>query len=84
MIFERPVAPRARRIADIVASVPELTKRTRSTGSTRSMISSASSISPSVGAPKESPWAAVFCTASTTAGCAWPRIIGPQEETRST
>ena len=38
----------------------------------------------SFGAPKERPRAAVFATASTTAGWAWPRIIGPHEHTRST
>ena len=76
--------PRASRIALIVASVPELTSRTCSTGSTRAMISSASSISASVGAPKDSPCPAAARTASTTAGCAWPRIIGPHEQIRST
>ena len=33
----------------------------------------------SVGAPNEKPSTAAFCTASSTAGCPWPRIIGPQE-----
>ena len=80
----RPVTPRASRIALIVASVPELTSRTCSTGSTRPMIASASSISAAVGAPKDSPPVAAARTASTTAGCACPRIIGPQEQTRST
>ncbi|SKT75290.1 Uncharacterised protein [Mycobacteroides abscessus subsp. abscessus] len=50
-ILGRPVNPRARRTALMVASVPELTRRTFSTGWTRSMISRASSISPSTGAP---------------------------------
>ena len=69
----------------MVASVPELTSRTcSSTGPTRAMISSASSISPRVGVPNERPDAAARCTAATTSGCPWPRIIGPQEETRST
>ena len=76
--------PRASRIALIVASVPELTSRTCCTGGTRSMIASASSISASVGAPNDSPRPAAARTASTTAGCACPRIIGPQEQTRST
>jgi geranylgeranyl pyrophosphate synthase len=38
MIMVRPVTPRAKRSTDMVASVPELTKRTCSTG-IRSMIS---------------------------------------------
>ncbi len=84
MIFGRPVNPLASRMALIVASVPELTSRTWSTGPTRRMISAASSISPSVGVPNESPSSAAFCVAATTAGCACPRIIGPHELTRST
>jgi hypothetical protein len=47
----RPVTPRARRSADIVASVPLLTIRTISMEGTASTISSAISISSSVGAP---------------------------------
>ena len=48
------------------------------------MISVANSVSDGVGAPKDSPSAATLRTASTTSGWAWPRIIGPQEHTRST
>src|SRR6266480_4945256 len=51
----RPVKPRATRMADIVASVPELTSLTISTDGTASQIASASSISASVGAPKRVP-----------------------------
>src|SRR6478736_2476201 len=47
----RPVKPRASRMADIVASVPELTRRTCSTGSTRATISSARRTSFSLGVP---------------------------------
>jgi hypothetical protein len=79
MILLRPVAPRASRMALMPASVPELTRRTISMDGTNFRISSASSISRSVGAPKEKPSVTAFCTASTTAGCPWPRIIGPQE-----
>ena len=68
----------------MVASVPELTSRTCSTGATRATISSASSTSPGLGVPKLVPLVAAVCSASTTAGWAWPRIIGPQEQTRST
>jgi len=67
----------------MVASVPELTSRTFSTG-VRATISSASSTSAAVAAPNEVPCAAAAVTASTTAGYAWPRISGPQEQTRST
>ena len=83
MTTSRPVKPRASRIADMVASVPEETKRTRSTG-VRATISSASSTSGSVGAPYDVPRATASPTAASTSGCAWPRIIGPQEPTRST
>ena len=68
----------------MVASVPELTSRTISTGATRATISAARSVSPGVGAPNDRPSAAVRATASTTAGWACPRIIGPHEQTRST
>jgi hypothetical protein len=80
----RPVTPRASRIADMVASVPLLTSRTWSTGAIRATISSASSTSPAVGVPKLVPRAAAYEIACTTAGCAWPRISGPHEQTRST
>ncbi len=76
--------PRASRIADIVASVPLLTRRTCSTASTRPTISSASSTSPSPGVPNEKPRVAALRTASTTEGCACPSTIGPHEHTRST
>ena len=71
---ERPVTARAARIANIVASVPEFVKRTRSTGLIRRTSSSASAISSSLGAPKAEPRRTWASTASTTAGWAWPRI----------
>ena len=71
--------PRASRTADIVASVPELTMRTISRPGTRAMMRSAIVTSSGLGTPNESPCAAVRTTASSTSGCAWPRIIGPQE-----
>jgi hypothetical protein len=49
------VKPRASRIALIVASVPELTRRTISSDGSSSHSSSAISTSLSVGAPKDSP-----------------------------
>ena len=64
----RPVNPRARRMADIVASVPEETSRTLSTGA-RATISSASSTSGRLGVPNEVPRAATSCTALIT--CGW-------------
>src|SRR5699024_2501949 len=67
----------------MVASVPELTRRTSST-EVRLMMSCASATSPMVGAPKDSPSTMVFCTASSTAGWACPMSMGPQEQTRST
>ena len=66
MIFLRPVAARASRSALIVASVPELTRRTISIDGIAAMIISASSISPAVGAPNEKPFVAALFTASTT------------------
>ena len=69
--------------ADMVASVPELTRRTCSTGA-RATISSASSTSPGVTVPNEVPSARAADTAEMTAGWACPRIIGPHEQMRST
>ena len=51
----RPVTPRARRTAVLVASVPEFIRRTRSQLGTRSLIASASFISRGVGAPYDVP-----------------------------
>ncbi|SIN04842.1 Uncharacterised protein [Mycobacteroides abscessus subsp. abscessus] len=91
MIRSRPVIPRARRIAVIVASVPVETSRTCSIAGSpaaaaliRSTTVSASSVSPAVEAPKDSPFSAAACTASITAGWRWPSSAGPQEPTRST
>jgi hypothetical protein len=63
----RPVKPLASRSADMVASVPELTRRTWSTGA-RLTSSSASSTSFSVAVPNEVPRRAASRTASTTGG----------------
>ena len=65
----------------MAASVPELTKRSRSIDGMAATISSASSTSASDGAPNDVPRAAASTMARTTAGWAWPRIIGPQEQT---
>ena len=78
--FSRPVAARARRIALIVASVPEFTIRTISAPGTRAAISAAISTSASVGAPKLVPRAAAAVTASITAGM---RVAGDQRAPRA-
>ena len=80
----RPVAPRASRIALIVASVPDETSRTISTPGTSATTRSASAISASVGAPKLVPRAAAARTASSTIGCACPTRMAPQDATQST
>ena len=75
--------PRASRIADMVASVPEETKRTASIG-VRRTISSASSTSGTVGVPYDVPRATASATAACTSGWACPTSIGPHEQIRST
>ena len=69
-----PVNARAARMANIVASVPEFVKRTRSIDGSRRVSSSASSTSTSVGAANADPFRTCSSTAATTAGWAWPRI----------
>jgi hypothetical protein len=83
MMTLRPVAPRARRSALIVASVPDDTARTFSIDGTAARTASANSTSSAVGAPKLVPWTSVRLIASRISGWAWPRIIGPHEPTRS-
>ena len=75
------MAALASRIADIVASVPEFTKRTISMDGTASTMSLAAVTSISVGAPNDAPQAVASCAALVTSGCACPRINGPQEHT---
>jgi hypothetical protein len=79
----RPVIPRASRTTLIAASVPELVIRTISTEGILAATSSASCTSARVAAPKLVPRFAASITAATTAGSAWPRIIGPQEPIQS-
>ena len=74
----RPVAPRARRIAESVASVPEFTMRTISQLGTMAVIASAIVTSSGFGTPKERPSTITSRTASSTSSRAWPAIIGPQ------
>ncbi len=81
MIMFLPVQPRARRIAVMAASVPELVILTRSIEGMASRISRAISVSAVVGAPKLVPLRAASQTAAITSGWACPRIIGPQERT---
>ena len=61
----------------MVASVPELTRRTCSRPGMRATISSAIRTSPSVGAPNVEPRVAACWIDSTTIGWAWPRIEAP-------
>ncbi len=74
---------RASRSALIAASVPDETSRTFSSDGTASTISSASSTSASVAAPKLVPRSAASRTASTVSGSAWPKMSGPQDMTQS-
>ena len=76
-IRSRPVTPRARRTAVLVASVPEFISRTCSQLGTRSTIASASFISRGVGAPYDVPSVAAAVTAPVIAGWAWPRMTAP-------
>src|SRR5204863_474031 len=50
----------------------------------RATISSASAPSGAAGVPNDVPAATALVTASTTSGCACPRMSGPHEHTRST
>ena len=77
----RPVNPRAKRSAVIVASVPELTRRTFSMAGTRATKRSAISTSAAVGAPKPNPVVACSRTACTKGVKPWPWIIGPHAPT---
>ena len=67
-----PVKARARRTANIVASVPDAVNRTRSSEGMRSRSIDANSTSPADINPCPMPLASCAWTASTTAGCAWP------------
>src|ERR1035438_3861665 len=73
-MYLRFVYARARRIADMVASVPELTKRTFCMCGKAEITSSARSASAGVEAPKLVPLRAAAITASTTVGAACPRL----------
>ena len=75
----RLVKPRARRIADIVASVPDEVMRTFSTDGTQSQIVRAISTSNMLGIPKEIPLFATSWIVLVMATGAWPRILGPHE-----
>ena len=75
----RPVAPRARRIAESVASVPEFTIRTISQLGMSCVMRSAIVTSSGFGVPNDRPRFAVSMTVSSTFGWLWPTIIGPHE-----
>ena len=72
---------RATRAALIAASVPELTKRTRSIDGISIATRRASRVSSSVGAPKLVPRAAAAPSAFTRPFGAWPWISGPHDIT---
>jgi hypothetical protein len=83
MILSLPVKPRANRIADITASVPELTNRNFSMNGLRLKISSASSFSNLVGAPNDEPFCNVETIFSYTFGWLCPKMSGPQLQQKS-
>ena len=68
-------------MALIVASVPELTRRTSSTEGTKSHMRLASSTSRHVGIPKLVPESRADATAAFISGWQCPIIMGPQEHT---
>ena len=78
MILSRRRNARATRSAKNVASEPLDMKRTWSAHGTARTISSASSMIGGFSSMNVVPWPACFCTASTTAGCAWPSSMGPE------
>jgi hypothetical protein len=73
----RPVAPRASRTASMVASVPELVKRTRSRRKRRQSSSAIPTVS-SVDTAKCVPRLATRAIASATFGCACPTAMVPK------
>jgi hypothetical protein len=75
------VKPRATRIAAVVASVPEETKRIFSSHGMRARTSSPIAISRGDGAPNDAPSRSASCTACATAVWQWPRMSGPHEPT---
>ena len=77
MMRLRPVAPRARRMALIVASVPEFTKRTISIDGTIFATRSARRTSSSVGAPYDVPRREARSSARRTKPGTWPKRCGP-------
>src|SRR4051794_5852525 len=83
MTGPRRAAPRGGRTALPAASAPDETSRTFSIDGTASAISSASSTSRSVDAPKLVPSSAASRTASTVSGSACPNTSGPHDCTQS-
>ena len=85
MILARPVKPRATRSADIVASVPDETKRIFSSDGIMNReqlgeLDLARGRRAEGGARRRRR----ATMAATTSGSAWPRISGPHEPTKST
>ena len=81
MTLSRPVNARATRTALMAASVPELTKRTRSIDGISWRTRSPSSTSSGLGAPKLVPSLAAAATAFTWPAGACPWISGPHDMT---
>ena len=75
------MAARATRTALIAASVPELTKRTRSIAGINARTRSPSATSSGLGAPKLVPSRAAAATALTSPFGAWPWMSGPHDIT---
>jgi hypothetical protein len=82
MILSLPVAARATRIASIVASVPEFTKRICSNWN-RSQIASARAIVSGVVTAKWIAFSAARCSAATIFGWAWPTTLTPKPPWKS-
>ena len=78
-----PVYPLARRKADIVASVPELTNRIRSTNLLLDKIRSPKMFSCTVGVPKDVPLFTASTIAFRICSLLCPRISGPHEQQKS-
>jgi hypothetical protein len=78
MILSRWRYARAARSAKNVASEPVEVNRTCSAHGTARQISSARRIAGSFTRKYVVPFSSCSVTARTTAGCAWPRNIGPE------
>src|SRR5262245_15707570 len=83
-MYSRPVTARARRSADITASVPVDTNRTRSAIGTAAEIQRARCVSSTHGAPNTVPRATRRATRRAMRGSPCPTICAPHAHTKST